>query len=205
MREIIKCFIFGLVCMVGTLNLNITLCQAYTDNAAVLSGVDKSTDIYSYLNDNKYRLWKSNPSSQHDMYINGDSSVIADIWSDHLGHIYILKAGYATDKGIEVGMTLNDLIYAYGTVYDSANRNSFMQYSKDDRSGQSFAVPKNDYYKNYGGYYYVEYVTRDNSGLSFVLNNATKRIVLIRYQSSRRGNTNVIEDVKRYNLLPYLQ
>ena len=205
MKKIHQYLLSTFLCICTVLLLAAPSCQAYTDNAAVLAGVDRTTDIYSYLNANKYQLWSSKPSSQHDMYINVDSSVIVDIWNDHLGHIYIMKPGYATDKGIEVGMTLNDLIYAYGTIYDSGNRNSVMQYSKDDRSGESFAVPDNDYYKNYSGYYYVEYVARDNSGLSFVLNKATKRIALIRYQSSRRGNTKVIEDVKRYNLLPYLQ
>ena len=35
---------------------------------------------------------------------------------------FILNPGYKTNKGIEVGMTENDLIYAYGPIYGESDR-----------------------------------------------------------------------------------
>ena len=180
--------------------LNVSLCQAYTDDAGIIGGLDKTTPIYDYLNTYNYRLYLSDHRySQHDMYINSDNAVLVSIWDDRLGAIYILKPGYATDKGIEVGMTVNDIEYAYGKIYTNYN---YMQY---DRTGEYYNTPENDYYKNYTGYDYIEYVTKDNSGLSFVINKKIGKNVLIRYQSDRHGNTAVLADVKEYNLLPYLR
>ena len=94
--------------------LNVSLCQAYTDDAGIIGGLDKTTPIYDYLNTYNYRLYLSDHRySQHDMYINSDNAVLVSIWDDRLGAIYILKPGYATDKGIEVGMTLNMLMGKY--------------------------------------------------------------------------------------------
>ena len=54
------------------------------------------------------------------------------------------------------------------------------------------------------GYYVGEYVGYHNEGLSFVFNKYTNQVVLIRYQRNRYGNSNVLSDVKEYNLLPHL-
>ena len=42
------------------------------------------------------------------------------------------------------------------------------------------------------------------SGLSFVFNKYTDKVVLIRYKYDRHGSTTVLNDVKQYTLLPYL-
>lgn len=49
-----------------------------------------------------------------------------------------------------------------------------------------------------------EYVGYHNEALSFVFNKYTNQVVLIRYQHDRHGSSNVLSDVKEYNLLPYL-
>ena len=49
-----------------------------------------------------------------------------------------------------------------------------------------------------------EYIGYHNEGLSFVFNKYTNQVVLIRYQRNRYGNSNVLSDVKEYNLLPHL-
>lgn len=154
-----------------------------TDDAGVLAGLEDNTDLYNYLNYYNYHLWKSDHRwSIHDMYISSDDAVIIDTWNGRLGHIYILKPGYSTNKGIQLGMTYDDVINTYGyaslsTFYDS----------------------------NYAGYVYLEYASNENEGLSFVFNKYTEKVVLIRYQKNRHGNTMVSQDVKSYALLPTLR
>ena len=165
--------------------------NAYIDDAKVLGGLSSKTDMYKYLNYYGYRIWLSNHRySIHDMYINQDDSVIVDTWNGHLGHVYILKPNYTTNKGVSVGMTLQDIFNAYG------------EYSSE---GGVQEIHYNDYYKDDSGYITIEYVSEANEGLFFVLNKYTKKIVLIRYQSNRHGNSTVLADVKEYNLLPYLR
>lgn len=164
------------------------IASAYdTDDAKVLDGLSTETDLYEYLSDNDYSIWMSDHRySKHDMYINDDDSVIIDTWEDTLGHVFLLKPGYTTDKGIAVGMSMQDIANAYG------------QY--DEMWGND-----TDYYKDYSGYITLEYVSASNEGLSFVLNKYTNEIVLIRYQANRHGNTLVMADVKKYNMLPFLK
>ena len=160
------------------------IASANTDDAKVLGGLSVETNMHAYLNGYSYRIWKSDHQySIHDMYINKDDSVIVDLWNGRLGHVYILKPNYTTDKGIAVGMDLQDIINAYG------------QY---DEKWESYS-------ENYTGYVTIEYVSDSNEGLSFVLNKYTGEIVLIRYQENRHGNTLVMDDVKENNMLPYLR
>ena len=77
----------------------------------------------------------------------------------------------------------------------------------DDTEWGRPAEPYGDIYHGYDtytGYYVGEYVGYHNEGLSFVFNKYTNQVVLIRYQRDRHGNSNVLSDVKEYNLLPYL-
>lgn len=194
---------FLVIFLIGNGMINTSLCQAYTDDAGVIGGLDKTTPIYDYLNTYNYHLYKSDHKySQHDMYLSSDNAVLISIWNDRLSAIYILKPGYATDKGIAVGMTINDIEYAYGKIYSGQNSYQYQEYNK---AGIYHKNIGNAYYENYAGYDYVEYVTADNSGLSFVINTRTGKVALIRYQGNRHGNTTVLEDIKQYGLLPYLK
>lgn len=189
-----------LMCLlVGFSFFNLNTAQARTDDARVLGGIDQYTDIFTYLNTYPYSLWQSDhkyaPSSYNDLYLSKDKCVAIDLWEDRLGQIFILAPGYKTDKDIEVGMTVNDIEYAYGPIYSSNNEPR--DYTKtygiyyDNRSSKN--------YRNYG---YIEYVSPRNEGINFVINKKTKRIVLIMYQVNRHGNGSVMSYVKRYNLLP---
>lgn len=55
------------------------------------------------------------------------------------------------------------------------------------------------------GYMEVEYVSAQNGGLSFVVDQYTKIVKLIRYKRNRKGSTWALHDIKEYNLLPYLR
>ncbi len=178
---------------------NLNIAQAGTDDARVLGGIDWNTDIFTYLNTYPFSLWKSNhmyaPSSYNDLYLSKDRCVAVDLWNDRLGQIFILAPGYKTDKDIEVGMTVNDIEYAYGPVYDS----------KDEPQNDTAAYGvyhdnnNNPHYRKYG---FIEYVSPRNEGINFVIDKKTKRIVLIMYQMNRHGNGSVMSYVQFYKLLP---
>lgn len=61
---------------------------------------------------------------------------------------------------------------------------------------------------NYTGYLEIEFVSRSNEGLSFIINKYNQKIVLIRYQLNRKGSTFAYQDVYEESpmkLLPDLQ
>ena len=170
---------------------------AKTDDAGVLAGLEANSDMYSYLNYYHYSLWLADHRySSHDMYISADQSVIISLrnYSTPPSMIYITKSGYATNKGAMIGMTRSEVESLYGPLLD------------DTEWGRP-AEPCGDIYHGYDtytGYYVGEYVSYHNEGLSFVFNKYTNQVVLIRYQHDRHGNSNVLSDVKEYNLLPHL-
>lgn len=170
---------------------------AKTDDAGVLAGLESNSDMYSYLNYYHYSLWLADHRySNHDMYTSADQSVIISLWdySTPPSMIYIIKSGYATNKGAMIGMTRSEVESLYGPLLE------------DTEWGRP-AEPYGDIYQGddkYIGYYVGEYVGYHNEGLSFVFNKYTNQVVLIRYQRDRHGNSNVLSDVKEYSLLPYL-
>ena len=170
--------------------------MAHTDDSGVLGGLENSHDIYGYLNNYNYSLMLADHRySHHDMYISADNAVIVSLWGNRLQpDIYIIKSGYATNKGITVGMSRSTVEAAYGPL---------VEYSIYQTPSEPYGELSEGYDK-YSGYYIGEYVGAHNSGLSFVFNKYTDKVVLIRYQYDRHGNTTVLNDVKQYTLLSYL-
>lgn len=133
--------------------------------------------------------------SRHDMYISSDKAVIVSLWGNRLQpDIYIIKPGYATNKGITVGMSRSDVEAEYGPLVEYSSYQTPLEPYGEISKG----------YDKYSGYYIGEYVGAHNSGLSFVFNKYTDKVVLIRYQQNRHGNSSVMSDVEKYTLLPYL-
>lgn len=109
--------------MIGTTAL------AYVDDAGVMDYFNYNNDqyLYDYFNNNDYRFY--NKSQKADAYIKNDNSLFMTISNNSLeglwrqaGMLYqivIMKPGYKTDKGIEVGMTLNQVKTAYGELCTS--------------------------------------------------------------------------------------
>lgn len=170
--------------------------MAHTDDSGVLGGLENNSDLYGYLNDYNYSLFLADHRyGHHDMYISADKSVIVSIWNGPIRpDIFIVKPGYATNKGITIGMSRSDVEAAYGPL---------VEYSIYQTPVEPYGELSEGYDK-YSGYYIGEYVGEHNSGLSFVFNKYTDKVVLIRYQYDRHGNTTVLNDVKQYTLLPYL-
>ena len=65
---------------------NLNTAQAQTDDARVLGGISKSTDIFTYLNTYPYKLWQSDhqfaPDIYNDLYLSEDKCVAVDLWND---------------------------------------------------------------------------------------------------------------------------
>lgn len=194
--SVLKCLL-GLAVVVTSFNVNIA--QARTDDARVLGGIDSYTDIFTYLNTYPYKLWQSNHkygySNYSDLYISEDKGVAVDLWNDRLGQIFILGPGYKTDKDIEIGMTVNDIIYAYGPIYVSGKE-------PRDYTETYGTYHDNSYSKKYRAYGVIEYVSPRNEGINFVIDKTTGKIVLIMYQVNRHGNGGAMSYVERYHLLP---
>ncbi len=169
---------------------------AHTDDSGVLGGLENNSDIYGYLNNYNYSLMLADHRySRHDMYISSDKAVIVSLWGNRLQpDIYIIKPGYATNKGITVGMSRSDVEAAYGPLVEYSSYQTPLEPYGEISKG----------YDKYSGYYIGEYVGAHNSGLSFVFNKYTDKVVLIRYQQNRHGNSSVMSDVEKYTLLPYL-
>lgn len=170
---------------------------AHTDDSGVLGGLENNSDIYGYLNNYNYSLMLADHRyGHHDMYISADKSVIVSIWGGPTRpDIFIVKPGYATNKGITVGMSRSDVEAEYGPLVEYSSYQTPLEPYGEISKG----------YDKYSGYYIGEYVGAHNSGLSFVFNKYTDKVVLIRYQQSRHGNSGVMSDVEKYTLLPYLR
>ena len=170
--------------------------MAHTDDSGVLGGLENNPDLYGYLNHYDYSLFLADHRyGHHDMYISADESVIVSIWNGPIRpDIFIVKPGYATNKGITVGMSRSEVEAAYGPL---------VEYSIYQTPLEPYGALSEGYDK-YSGYYIGEYVGVHNSGLSFVFNKYTDKVVLIRYKYDRHGSTTVLNDIKEYTLLPYL-
>lgn len=172
---------------------SVGITQARTDDARVLGGLDRSVNIYTYLNTYPYKLLSSNPSGfHHDTYISKDNCIIIDVYANGLGRIYIIGPGYSTNKGIKLGMTLTDIENAYGPIYSNGKKPN--DYTATYGTYESVAsYGDSEFYKDFTGYAHVEYVSPTNEGLSFILNRHTGKIVMIVYTPSRHGNYNGLQ------------
>ena len=192
-----------LVLTISALMLTTTTTFAYTDDTSIIGGLDRDTDAYSYLNMYNYHLYRTN-----DKYLYGsvDNQVIIRI-SDrgNITDIFILGGDYATNKGVKVGDTVQDIINAYGPAYDSTNPQNWHK-SEEANTGE---IIKYDspwaQKKGISGYIEFEYKDYRNSGLSFIVNKYTQKVVLIRYNSDRHGSSQGVPAASYYCLIPWLE
>lgn len=182
----------ALAAILATLG-GVGITQARTDDARVLGGLDRSVNIYTYLNTYPYKLLSSDPSGFfHDTYISKDNCVIIEVFTPGLGRIYITGPGYSTNKGIKLGMKLTDIENAYGPVY--AKNKAPKDYTAIYGTYESMAsYGDSEFYKDFTGYAHVEYISATNEGLSFILNRYTGKIVMIVYTPNLHGNYNGIQ------------
>ena len=156
--------------------INLALLELCGIMEITVDGVNKQTDIYSFLNGNKYHYTVTTWFG--DVYASNDDAVLVTTGKgrNSLLHITVTKSGHATNRGIEVGKTLSDLIAAYGQVYhiDVFYKNRL------DGENRGFYYPIKN--KNYTGYDVVCYQEPISSllhgesadGINFVIHRKTK-------------------------------
>lgn len=185
-------FLRLMLCLAVAFSLfSLTSAQAQTDDAGVLDGAGQKIDIFTFM-----RMYQYRQAGSTDMYLSKDNCVLVTFWNTRLSGIFLLAPGYKTDKGIEVGMTINDIEEAYGPIYLSNDepRNFKKKY------GVYYSYSK--YSKKYSNYDSIEYVSPKNEGINFVIDKRTGRIVLIMYMVNRHGNGTVMGYAEMYKLLP---
>lgn len=218
-----KLFILAVMCFL-CLGYNSSQVSAYVDDAKILSGLDtKTVAADAYLNANGFHyIGKSSYKphwgngkvfyTEHGVYSTNDGSTIT-VWyenTNRLGKIYLVKPGPKTDKGIEVGMNVSDIEKRYGKIFTvqevKARRAADKYFSVFNyNAGEYLDFPHAA--DNYTGYQEIEFVSSSNEGLSFIINKHNQKIVLIRYQPNRKGDTFAYQDVYEESpmkLLPYL-
>jgi hypothetical protein len=75
---------------------------------------------------------------------------------DRFHNIDVVGSGYATNKGIEVGMTIQDLTNAYGNIYPSEG--FWEKHRNEEDAGMMSSVKDNPQYsRSYSHYYFVSF------------------------------------------------
>ena len=168
----IKMFIFS--CSLFLILIQ-NFCFAYTEKIS-LDGMNRLTNIYDYLNSNKYHF--SVRINLGDIYLSQDESVIVTTGKglNSLISIDVLAPGHATNKGIEVGMNWNDMIYAYGPAYPLEG---FWQNHRNEENCGLYYPVKSEYYSGYDIVNYESIVSsllqgEDADGIEFLINRKTK-------------------------------
>lgn len=172
--------------------------RALTDDTGVIDGLNQDVDAYSYLNTYNYHLWKS---SSRFLYASEDNQVLIAVSTQmKLRNIFILGGGYKTDKGIQVGDSMDEVLKIYGPVYDDYHMWSYAN------TGAIINYYDNDYYRKagYSGYLEVYYRDLRNSAIYFIINRYTKKVALIMYQADMHGASHGVPTVAYYDLLPRL-
>lgn len=194
--KVFKMAILGLT--MGLLSAGISSVYARTDDAKVLDGVGRGTEISQIIS--KYDLslaWSGDRSST---YTTKDKNLVIITFrypdgKNCVSGILIKGPEYKTDKGVRVGMGIEDVVLGYGPLYSPAE----LPLDQTKTFGMYNA---NDYDGPYQGYSFIEYDSAINEGIEFVIDKATQKIVLIRYESDRHGADPVSIFVKNSNVLP---
>lgn len=169
--------------------------MAYVDDAGIMNKFNYTNTqyLYDYLNNNNFRFY--NKEFLYDAYIKNDNSLFMTISTDHIGGllpwsrkagmmgvVVILKPGYATDKGIEVGMKAEQMSAAYGTAVPK-NRQDV--YNNDPGTGY-YVEGKRRFTTDYGQqetfkYYIASFFDRDAHWVQFLIDKSSNKIVAIGY------------------------
>lgn len=165
---------------------------AYTDDAGIMGkfNYDNSMYMYDYLNSNDYHFY--NRFGSMDTYMKNDNSMFMVIPNEKDGalqpgqmkSIIILKPGIATDKGIQVGDTLTDVINAYGKAYDVLQ---YDIYNNDPNTGYMrkdafyYPVAGSSWKKAPFKFYSIDYLDRDKHVVRFFVSQSSEKVVAIHY------------------------
>jgi len=184
--------------------------EAYTGPIS-LAGINLETNANEYLNSNGYRFLDK--AYMTEFYVNADNSILVGLSKyGNVQFVDIYNPGPSTNRGIQVGMTLNDLKYAYGPIYSQAD----FRYNDRANTGSFSNVGASSYYNHvnydytkYTGYMVVTYQEPISSlqqgesadGVQFVVNRRNNRIALIHYYASMHKQQDLIMLADYHGLL----
>lgn len=168
-----------------------TTAFAYVDDAGIMGqfNYDNSMNMWQYLNDNGFQFkpdrYRSNPGV--DGYIKNDHSMFISIINKDRFHllqpgqlvkVIILKPGVSTDKGIQVGSSVSDVINSYGKVYKKIEQDV---YKNEPNTGWYGSELYRGAYPNDVKYYLLCYQDEQSHTIQFIINASSKKVSAIEY------------------------
>lgn len=207
LKKWIQIILTTICMMIGTTTF------AYSDDVGVMGqfNYDNSMYMYDYLNSNDYRFYNHFGGTKEG-YMKNDNSIFMvlankgdnPIQPGQMDSVFILKPGIFTDKGIQVGDTLQKLITTYGKVYDRARSDI---YNNDPNTGY-FAKNVYDYLNGrkvaHFRYYVIGYFDREKRQIQFIVSQSTQKVVAIRYWRYNQYDTNLPGIIGYYRLWRYI-
>lgn len=186
LKKWIRSFLTAACIMIGTTAF------AYSDDVGIMDrfNYDNSMYMYDYLNANDYRFYNHFSDGREDAYIKNDNSifmVIANkgnypILPGQMHSVIILKPGITTDKGIQVGSTLQDVVNAYGKIYPAYRQDV---YDNDIDTGHyretSHSYVNQSGRHRYQAFFEINYFDKDQRQIQILVSKDSKRVVAIRY------------------------
>lgn len=180
------CVILTSVCMMIGMNA-----FAYVDDAGIMGqfNYDNSMNMWQYLNDNGFQFkpdrYRNNPGV--DGYMKNDHSMFISIINKDRFHllqpgqlvkVIILKPGVSTDKGIQVGSSVSDVINSYGKVYKIIEEDV---YKNEPNTGWYGPELYRGAYPNHVKYYLLCYQDEQSHTIRFIINDSSKKVSAIEY------------------------
>ena len=121
-----------------------------------IHGFHRGKNYQTYLNDNGYEYIGNGIGDG--LYRSRDGKIYVSTFRNEgqISYIDVVGSGYATNKGIEVGMTIQDLTNAYGNIYPSEG--FWEKHRNEEDAGMMSNVKDNPQYsRSYSHYYFVSF------------------------------------------------
>jgi len=186
-------------------------CEAMTGPISI-HGFHRGKNYQTYLNDNGYEYIGNGIGDG--LYRSRDGKIYVSTFRNEgqISYIDVVGSGYATNKGIEVGMTIQDLTNAYGNIYPSEG--FWEKHRNEEDAGMMSNVKDNPQYsRSYSHYYFVSFGhwiatptywlggDGNEEWISFIINKYTGRIEMIHYDASCYRRIDPILFADKYGLL----
>lgn len=172
--------------------------------------------LYDYLNQNDYKFYSKDRWS--DAYLKKDHSLFMTISNNPLaglrrqsGLLYtilIMKPGYQTDKGIEVGMSLEQVIAAYGELLYSGDVDKYRNIPNTGYALEGTYTFKTKYGdQERFKYYMISYFDLDSHWVEFLVDKSSKKVKAIGYfygdpRSGISNNRDLVYELNDWGLWP---
>ncbi len=191
--------------------LSCSVSEALTGPISI-HGLKQGYNCQAYLNENRYQYLGN--IMNDGVYKSQDGSMYITTFRNkgEILRIDVVGPGYATNRGIEVGMTIRDLMDAYGNIYPSEG--FWKKHNREANAGMIYTIKNSpEYSRSYNHYCNVSFgywtPPTDPAGqgdgreevISFIINRYTGRIEMIHYEGSYHRRIDAIKFADEYGLL----